>query len=189
MFHVKHSLVFDIFIKIMYYLFGATHMIELGQNRKIAALRSSMCVHFFWRNNMHEYMNLAVAEAKNAYIEGNVPVGAVIVCDDKVIASCHNTKNTTNIAINHAEMLCIMEACKYLNSWYLSNCDLYVTLRPCDMCLNALAESRIRNVYFLLDSNYGDNLSKNRENIQLNKVDDYYEYTNMLNEFFVGRRK
>ena len=82
-----------------------------------------------------------------------------------------------------------MEACKYLNSWYLLNCDLYVTLRPCDMCLNALAESRIRNVYFLLDSNYGDNLSKNRENIQLNKVDDYYEYTNMLNEFFVDRRK
>ena len=135
---------------------------------------------------MHEYMNLAVTEAKRAYIEGNVPVGAVIVCDGKVLASCHNTKNTTNIAINHAEILCIIEA---LNSWYLSNCDLYVTLSPCDMCLNALAECRIRNVYFLLDSNYGDNLSKNRENIQLNKVNDSYEYTSMLNEFFVDRRR
>lgn len=134
-------------------------------------------------------MKYAVMEAEKAYNEGNVPVGAVIVYNDKVIASCHNTKNTSNIAINHAEILCIIEACKYLNSWYLCECDIFVTLRPCDMCLNALAEARIRNIYYLLESNYCDNLSKNKNSINVIKFSDNYEYLKMLNSFFSDIRK
>ena len=101
---------------------------------------------------MNEFMNIAIDEARIAYNEGNVPVGAVLVCDNKVIAACHNTKNSSNITINHAEILCIVEGCKYFNSWYLNDCDLYVTLKPCEMCVGAIGEARIRNVYYLLDS-------------------------------------
>lgn len=134
-------------------------------------------------------MKCAVMEAKKAYNEGNVPVGAVIVYKDKIIASCHNTKNTSNIAINHAEILSIIDACKFLNSWYLCECDIFVTLRPCDMCLNALAEARIRKIYYLLESNYCINLNKNKESINIVKCSDSYEYQNILNSFFSNIRK
>ncbi len=133
---------------------------------------------------MNKFMNIAIKEAKMAYTEGNVPVGAVIVHNGKVIAACHNTKNTTNIAINHAEILCIVQACKSLKSWYLDECDLYVTLSPCDMCIGAIAEARIRNVYYLLDSNYCANLNKQKNAICLSKLDDVYDYSEIIKSFF-----
>ena len=136
-----------------------------------------------------DYMKIAIKEAKKAYLEKNVPVGAVIVYRGKVIASSHNTKNSSNIAVNHAEILCIVEACKYLNSWYLNECDIYVTLYPCNMCLYALAEARIRNVYFLLNSNYEMNLETQKNNINFIEVNDIYEYDKTLNNFFRNKRE
>lgn len=133
-------------------------------------------------------MNIAIDEAKIAFQEGNVPVGAVIVCNGKVIAACHNTKNTSNVAINHAEMLGIVEACKVLGSWYLNECDLYVTLKPCEMCMAAIAEARIRNVFYLLESNYSINLNKNISNINLNKIDCSNEYEKLMTSFFENLR-
>ena len=136
-----------------------------------------------------DYMKIAIKEAKKAYLEKNVPVGAVIVYRGKAIASSHNTKNSSNIAVNHAEILCIVEACKYLNSWYLNECDIYVTLYPCNMCLYALAEARIRNVYFLLNSNYEMNLETQKNNINFIEVNDIYEYDKTLNNFFRNKRE
>ena len=136
-----------------------------------------------------DYMKIAIKEAKKAYLENNVPIGAVIVYRGKVIASSHNTKNSSNIAVNHAEILCIVEACKYLNSWYLNECDIYVTLYPCNMCLYALAEARIRNVYFLLNSNYEINLETQKNNINFIEVNDIYEYDKTLNNFFINKRE
>lgn len=138
---------------------------------------------------MCNFMNLAIAEAKKASAENNVPVGAVIVKDSNIIACAHNTKNSSNVSVNHAEILCIIEACKTLNSWYLNDCDIYVTLKPCDMCLNAIAESRIRKVYYLLESNYDNNLAKNRDSIEFKKIPDLYKYNNILNSFFDELRK
>ena len=112
------------------------------------------------------FMDIAIKEAEKAYKKGNVPVGCVIVCDNKVISKAHNTKNTSNISINHAEILAIRKACKKLNSWYLNNCELYVTLKPCKMCESAIAESRISKVNYLLDSNYEDNINKNLSKIE-----------------------
>lgn len=172
---------------LVYNFFSATHMVELGQDRKIAALKSSMCVHFFLEV-LFMYMRAAVSEAEKAFNDGNVPVGAVIVRDGIIIARAHNTKNTSNIAVYHAEILCIIDACKYLNSWYLNECDIYVTLKPCAMCINALAEARVRNVFYLLDSNYDDNLSKNREYINFKNIVDDYEYSDMLKQFFLDKR-
>ncbi len=145
-----------------------------------------MCALFFGGFIM--YMKVAISEAEKAFNEGNVPVGAVIVRDGIIIAKAHNTKNTSNIAVNHAEILCIIDACKYLNSWYLNECDIYVTLKPCAMCINALAEARIRNVFYLLNSNYNNNLSKNREYINVESVVGNYEYSDMLKQFFIDKR-
>ena len=76
-----------------------------------------------------------------------MPIGAIIVCDNKIISKKHNTKNTTNISVNHAEILAIQEACFVLNNWRLDNCEMYVTLEPCTMCAGALIQARISKVY------------------------------------------
>ena len=129
-------------------------------------------------------MKLAVKEANIAFDEGNVPVGAVIVKNNKVIASCHNKKNTDNVSIYHAEILCIIEACKKLQSWYLNDCTMYVTLKPCKMCNAAIAESRINSVYYLLESNYSDNLNKSISKVTYTKMNCDDNYLLLVSNFF-----
>ena len=134
------------------------------------------------------YFEVAINEAKKAYCDGDVPVGCVIVCNGKIIAAAHNTKNSSNVAVNHAEILAIIEACKFLDSWYLSECELYVTLKPCAMCVAAIAEARIGRVYYLLDTNYDDNLSKNIANIKFIKNEVNMGYNELISSFFVDLR-
>ena len=99
--------------------------------------------------NLNEkYMRAAMKEAHKAELKDEVPIGAVIVCDGKIIARAHNTRQTKQISTHHAEMLCIEKACRKLNSWRLEGCDLYVTLEPCPMCAGAIQQSRIRKVVF-----------------------------------------
>ncbi|MBP3502090.1 MAG: tRNA adenosine(34) deaminase TadA [Clostridia bacterium] len=94
-----------------------------------------------------KYMKLALKEAKKAYDKGEIPVGAVIVKNDVVIAKAHNLKEIKNDTTKHAEILAIQKASKKLNSWRLENCEMYVTLEPCSMCAGALIQSRIKKVY------------------------------------------
>ena len=94
-----------------------------------------------------KYMILAYKEAQKAFEEDEVPVGCVIVKDDKVIAKAHNKKEKKNCAIYHAEIECIKKATKKLKNWNLKGCDIYVTLEPCMMCSGAIINSRIRKVY------------------------------------------
>lgn len=94
------------------------------------------------------FMEKAIEEAKKAYIEDEVPVGAVITYQGKIIAAAHNLRETLSRATAHAEILAIEKACSVLNSWYLNDCDLYVTLEPCIMCAGAIINSRIRSLYF-----------------------------------------
>lgn len=96
----------------------------------------------------NKYMNIAIEEAKKAYTMGEIPVGAVIVKDNIVIAKAHNTREGAQNVLAHAEINAIDMACKYLNNWRLDDCDLYVTLEPCPMCCGAILQSRIKNVYF-----------------------------------------
>lgn len=99
--------------------------------------------------NLNEkYMRAAMKEAHKAESKDEVPIGAVIVCDGKIIARAHNTRQTKQISTHHAEILCIEKACRKLNSWRLEGCDLYVTLEPCPMCAGAIQQSRIRKVVF-----------------------------------------
>ena len=96
----------------------------------------------------HEkFMKEALKEAKKAYSKLEVPVGAVIVKDGKIIAKAHNVKETKKDTTQHAEIIVIQKASKKLESWRLLDCDMYVTLEPCSMCAGAMINSRIRKVY------------------------------------------
>jgi len=92
-------------------------------------------------------MKEALKEAKKAFNKDEVPVGAVIVKDGKVIARAHNVKEEKNDSTYHAEIIAIRKACKKLGAWRLTECDMYVTLEPCSMCAGALINSRIRTIY------------------------------------------
>lgn len=94
-----------------------------------------------------KFMKEALKEAKKAYDKLEVPVGAVIVKDGKVIARAHNLKETKFDTTKHAEILAIQKASKKLNSWRLLGCEMYVTLEPCSMCAGALINSRIKKIY------------------------------------------
>ena len=138
---------------------------------------------------MDKYMIEAIKQAKIAQNKGNIPVGAVIVMNNKIISKAYNKKNLKKVSIYHAEILAIIKACKKLKSWRLNECDLYVTLEPCNMCLSAIGESRIKNVYYLLKSNYKDVETANKKNIRINKLLDIYGYNEILSDFFKDKRK
>lgn len=93
-------------------------------------------------------MRAALKQAQISYKEEEIPIGAIVVKDGKIIARAHNTRNKSRNAIEHAEVSAISKACKKLGDWRLSGCDLYVTLEPCVMCLGACYNARIANVYF-----------------------------------------
>lgn len=95
-----------------------------------------------------KFMDLAYKEAEKAYKKGEVPVGAVVVFEGKVIARAHNLRETKQIFHGHAEFLAMQKASKKLKSWRLNECDLYVTLEPCPMCAGAIIQARVKNVYY-----------------------------------------
>ena len=95
-----------------------------------------------------EYMALAIMEAVEAAKEDEVPVGAVIVRDGKVIAKAHNTRERDKNALYHAEIKAINQACSVLGGWRLVGCTMYVTLEPCPMCAGAIINSRIERVVY-----------------------------------------
>lgn len=94
------------------------------------------------------FMKEALRRAKKGLAQGEVPVGAVIVYEGKVISSGYNRRTATQLASSHAEMYAIDRACRKFKSWRLPECDLYVTLEPCPMCMGAALNARVRKIYF-----------------------------------------
>ena len=143
-----------------------------------------------------DYMKIALDEAKIAYDNNEVPVGAVVVKDNRVIAKAHNLKRNSNNIINHAEIIAVMEASEYLGDWRLNDCEMYVTLEPCPMCAGALVQSRIKKIYIGTKSN----IKSNKDVIEkILKNGDYnhqveIEYLNnldcsqILTKFFENKR-
>ena len=93
------------------------------------------------------FMKQALKEAKKAYDKLEVPVGAIIVKDGKVIARAHNLKETKKDTTKHAEILAIQKASKKLDTWRLIDCEMYITLEPCTMCMGAIINSRIKKIF------------------------------------------
>lgn len=94
------------------------------------------------------FMREALEEARKAYALGEVPVGAVVVQDGKLISRGCNRRETDKNSLGHAEIVAVDGACRFLHSWRLSGCTLYVTLEPCPMCAGALINSRIDRIVF-----------------------------------------
>lgn len=95
-----------------------------------------------------KFMKAALKCAQKALEEGEVPIGAVVVADGKIISRGHNRRTKKQIATAHAEIEAIEKACKKLKSWRIPECELYVTLEPCPMCMGAMLNARIKKVYF-----------------------------------------
>ena len=94
------------------------------------------------------WMQKALQQARKAAALGEIPVGAVIVRGNELIACAHNRRELDQDALAHAEVLCIREACRKLGSWRLGGCELYVTLEPCPMCSGAIINSRLDRVVY-----------------------------------------
>lgn len=144
------------------------------------------------------FMEIALKEAKKANKKDEVPIGAVIVKDNKVIAKGYNKREKSKNAINHAEIVAIKRACRKLKDWRLENCEMYVTLKPCPMCAGAISNARIKRVYFgAEETNSKDNLceqifSSTRLNhkVELIKLEEYSSIcSEILSSFFKNHRQ
>ncbi len=146
----------------------------------------------------NKFMKQALKEAKKAYEKLEVPVGAVIVKDGKIIAKAHNLKETKTDTTKHAEILAIQKASKKLESWRLLDCEMYITLEPCSMCAGAIINSRIKKVYIgALDEKTGAagyvlNLFEDykfNHKVEVEKGVMQEECENILKDFFKMLRK
>lgn len=146
---------------------------------------------------MKEYMEMAIKEAEKAFKQGDVPVGAVIVCNNKIVAKAYNKKQKKSIATRHAEIEVIEKACKKLKTWYLDDCELYITMEPCLMCAGAILQSRIKKIIYGVD-NEKFGCVKSIENVLNNNQFNHNtaiisgvmkeEIEKMLKDFFKGMR-
>ena len=119
---------------------------------------------FYLCDNFHmkdQFMKSALIEAEKARKKNEVPIGAVIVKDGKIISKGYNQREKKQNALLHAEVIAINKACKKLKSWRLNGCDIYITLEPCLMCFGAILNSRIDNIYFGAYDKSGSSISSN----------------------------
>ena len=138
---------------------------------------------------MKKYMNLAIKEAQKALEDEEMPVGAVIVKNGEIISVGHNTKEKAKNCIMHAEIIAINMACEKLNDWRLNDCELYVTLEPCLMCMGAILESRIKTVYCnCINKKYHDLNVEIAKNYKINIIYDTTSQNNQIEKFFSNIR-
>ena len=131
------------------------------------------------------YMDEAIKEAKKAYLKKEVPIGAVVVFNNEIIGRGHNNRINKNDVMAHAEIEAIHEASNYLQDWRLDSCDLYVTLEPCNMCMEIIKASRINNVYFLLPKlNYKKEYNKTNKQMFDTNFENVNEYKLIMSNFF-----
>lgn len=150
------------------------------------------------KTTMEFYMKEALIEAEKAGAHGDIPVGAIIVQEGKIIARGRNLREKQHSVLLHAEMVAIQEACQVLGSWRLRDCDLYVTLEPCPMCAGAIVQAQIRTVVFGADdSKWGAGgslfqlLQSPLLNYQTEVISGVYaeESKRLLQQFFAAKRK
>ncbi|NLK95143.1 MAG: nucleoside deaminase [Clostridiales bacterium] len=143
------------------------------------------------------FMDEALKEAYVAFEEGEVPVGVVIVKDNKIIARAHNLKEKMMDVTKHAEIIAIQKASKVLKNWRLNGCEMYVTLEPCIMCMGAIIQSRVSKLHIgTFNKDMGAcgsviNLSNNRSLNSFVGIDWCYDErcSEVLNDFFNNKRK
>lgn len=150
------------------------------------------------KDKAEKYMRFALKEAQKAALIDEVPVGCIIVLNDKIIAKAHNKKETTNDPCGHAEIIAIRKACKKINNWRLENCEMYVTIEPCIMCSGAIIQSRIKKVFYGAKDNKGGGLGTSINVLEaknINHVPEVYggilleECSKIISDYFKTKRK
>lgn len=139
-----------------------------------------------------DYMKIALKEAKKAYKKDEIPIGCIIVKNNKIISKAHNKREKTKKISAHAEILAIEKASKKLKNWHLNDCILYTTVEPCLMCSGAIIQSRIKKIICSIkNEKYGE---LNNINNYLNQLDITYgiledESKKIMKDFFIKKRK
>lgn len=134
----------------------------------------------------NQILNALIKETNKAIIKDEVPVGCVITKKSKIISRGYNQKISKNDPTAHAEIVAIKKACKKIGSWNLNDCELYVTLKPCDMCLSVINEARIKKIYYIVD-----NIKNVNNNMIITKINNrkYEEFfSNTISTFFKKKR-
>lgn len=145
--------------------------------------------------NNEYFMKLALIEADKAYLKGEIPVGAVIVKNNEVIARAYNTRDKEQQVICHAEINVLMKACKKEKNWRLNNCEIYVTMQPCPMCAAAIQQARIKKIVYGASTfnekykKFMSELFNNEKDVCIigNVLDE--ECSLLINKFFYNKRK
>lgn len=136
---------------------------------------------------MEKYMNIAIELAKKAYKKGEIPVGAVIVKNKKVISKAYNKKENKKDCTKHAELLAIQKASKKLKNWRLIDCEIYVTMEPCMMCAGAIEQARISKLIYAVD-NQQFGYSKQIKNVEIIAGVCEEKCKKMVQDFFRKKR-
>lgn len=134
----------------------------------------------------NQILNALIRETNKAIIKDEVPVGCVITKKSKIISRGYNQKISKNDPTAHAEIVAIKKACKKIGSWNLNDCELYVTLKPCNMCLSVINETRIKKIYYIVD-----NIKNVNNNMIITKINNkkYEEFfSNTISTFFKKKR-
>lgn len=135
-----------------------------------------------------ELINILLKLAKKASKKREIPVAAIIVYKNKIIAKSYNLKESKKDIMAHAEILAIKKASKKLKTWNLNDCSLYVTLKPCKMCEEIIKQSRIEKVYYLLDKlDYKHEFNKTKF-IKISDKNNINSYQQLLSKFFKNMR-
>lgn len=138
---------------------------------------------------MNKYVDKIMELAYKSLKSGDIPVGAIVVRDEIIIGSGYNTREKYQSIIGHAEINAILNASRFINNWNLSGCSIYVTLRPCKMCEEIIKQSRISNVYYLVEK---PNSKKEFYKTNFTKITDEMNeniYKKELNNFFLNLRE
>ena len=133
------------------------------------------------------YMKIALKEANKALKHGEIPVGAVIVKNNKIISKAYNKREKSKNVIKHAEILAIIKACKKIKNWRLCDCEIYVTLEPCMMCCGAIEQSRIKKIIYGC-KNINNGKTNELKNVELFPNVCEIECKELLQSFFKNRR-
>lgn len=134
---------------------------------------------------MINYMNELKKLNNKAIVNNDVPVSCIIVYKNKIISKAYNKREYKNNPLLHAEIIAIQKAAKKLNTWNLSECKLFVTLKPCNMCMEVIKESRINEIYYVLNND--KNVNRKVKLIEINCKDKQY-FVNQLKDFFSDKR-
>ena len=134
----------------------------------------------------NQILNALIKETNKAIIKDEVPVGCVITKKSKIISRGYNQKISKNDPTAHAEIVAIKKACKKIGSWNLNDCELYVTLKPCNMCLSVINEARIKKIYYIVDNIKNVNNDMIITKINNKKYEEFF--SNTISTFFKKKR-